>query len=381
MYTDGDDEEAKSVPGIVFLEMSRHSSDALKNYLPEILPLAFVGRKDPNEAIANVWVQVWDDNTSGMTAAVKLYTTELVNLCSNLLSTNPSWTIKKQVGSAIGDLAKSVGESIGDSMSQLLPLLKESLSGRTWDGKEAVLEGLLEVTEAGKSYFAKPENAKTLAELAQIVIREGKKNNLQYKKYSIEYMGRFFDIHDINRFEDIEEYLFETAEKDEMDEDSDVDEAKLKPLVLVIRANAFKAIGKAFPKDKQEQVKQLKPVLERLLKDLDFSIWNIKLAIVEAVETLITKVSAETFDQASLETASRILFSALGDLKYSGVREATLKVLKAFISKVKDTKAFEAIKQDVLSSLDEAISKESLTTISGPLADLKKTVSGMDTSP
>ncbi|KAJ3206273.1 hypothetical protein HDU67_008289 [Dinochytrium kinnereticum] len=380
MYTDGEDDDTKSIPGITFLEMSKHSSDALANYFPEVLPLAFIGRKDANESICSLWSQVWDDNTAGLTSAVKLYTPELITLCTSLLSTNPSWTIKKQVGSSIGEIAKAIGSSIDDSMGALLPLLKESMSGRTWEGKEAVLEGLLEVSIAGKEFLAKPENKKHLDEITLIMIREAKKNSLQYKKFSIEYLGKFIECHKIDKFEELEEYLFDVAEKDEMEEDTDVDEAKMKPLVLVIRANTFRAIGKVFPAEKSTQEKRLKQVLASLAKSLDGSIWNVKIAILDAFESILEKVDVPLIDEEALRSTLKALFGSLGDMKYSSVREASAKVLKGWIRKVKDSKPFAAIKTEVLSSLDDAIAKEPMTTISEPLQEFRKDVSGMDLS-
>ncbi|KAI8851221.1 armadillo-type protein [Chytridium lagenaria] len=353
MYTDGEDEDGKSMPGITFLEISKHSSDALANYFTEVLPLAFIGRKDPNENINAVWALVWEENTaSGMTSAVKLYMTELVAVCANLLGTNPSWSIKKQVGAAIGDMAKAVGEDVEGNVGTL--------------GKEAVLEGLLEVTIAGKKYFGKAEN------------RKKPKRTALYKKFSIEYLGKFFDAHGLNRFEELEEYLFEVAERDEMDEDTDVDDGKLKPLVLVIRANAFRAIGKVFTTEKATQDKRLQPVLAQLTKNLEGSIWNVKLAILDALESILEKADANLLGEEALRTATSGLFSALGDLKVCFSRYRRAKVLKSLLRKVKDLKAFASIKNDVITSLDEAIAKEPMTTISEPLKEFRKEISGMD---
>ena len=60
-------------------------------------------------------------------------------------------------------------------------------------------------------------------------------------------MGRFLDSFKLDRFEEIEEYLLESCVLNVDDDDNDVDESKMKPLTLLIRANSFKCIGLCWP--------------------------------------------------------------------------------------------------------------------------------------
>ena len=44
--------------------MTKQAQDQMKNYLGEILPLAFYGGRDAHDSIKAVWCDVWDENNS-----------------------------------------------------------------------------------------------------------------------------------------------------------------------------------------------------------------------------------------------------------------------------------------------------------------------------
>ncbi|KAJ3192246.1 hypothetical protein HK101_006845 [Irineochytrium annulatum] len=385
MYTEAEDDEQRAVPGIAILEMSRHSSDAFGRYKDQALPLAFLGRKDALESIANVWSNVWEENTPGMSGAVKLYLGELMELCTSLLSTSPSWAVKRQVGSALSEIAKAIKGGIAGRMETAVPMLVEALGGRTWEGKEAVLEALVTVSVEGKEHFAGGKNEARLDEVVKVVIREAKKNNKVYKRHGIEQLGRLLDgLEFVDRWEEVEEYLVETATSDEM-EDEDVDEARAKPLALMIRANAFKALGQAWPRKwKKTQVKHAKKVVQLLSKNLEGHVWNIRIAVIEAVGAIFEKMEAfdkATLDEATLTVVIAALFKSVDDGKFTAIREATGKVIRTLIGRLKGTELMTPkVRTALLSGIDVVISKEIISTIVEPMKDLRREISGMDTS-
>ena len=59
-----------------------------------------------------------------------------------------------------------------------------------------------------------------------------------YRRFALEYLGKYLDGLEIDRYEELEDYLMEAATNDDSD-DMDVDDSKAKPLSLVLRANAL----------------------------------------------------------------------------------------------------------------------------------------------
>ena len=65
------------------------------------------------------------------------------------------------------DIAKTIGDSFLPQMDTAIPLLIEALGGRTWEGKESLLEALVIISVECKVYFT-PEKKSVLDEITQV---------------------------------------------------------------------------------------------------------------------------------------------------------------------------------------------------------------------
>lgn len=46
----------------------------------QVLPLAFIARKDEDAAVAALWGEIWEEGTSSISAALRLYAADIVPL-------------------------------------------------------------------------------------------------------------------------------------------------------------------------------------------------------------------------------------------------------------------------------------------------------------
>jgi hypothetical protein len=84
-------------------------------------------------------------------------------------------------------------------------------------------------------------------EIEDIFIREARKKNNLYQRVAIELLGQVFAGLKSERFGDINDYLVQVILECSVDEFSmELDEDRVKPMMLAIQANAFKAIGLSF---------------------------------------------------------------------------------------------------------------------------------------
>ncbi|KAJ3274310.1 hypothetical protein HDV01_003154 [Terramyces sp. JEL0728] len=324
-YLEANDEEGRMVAPITYLEISRHSPTAIQDFHGLIIPLAFMGSRDKTQlTISEVWKNLWDENTGGSSLAIKKWKLEIFESCKSILVTNPSWDMKRQVGKALVDFAKSLGGDIVELMPPCLSLLADALGGRTWAGKEALLEALMTVCISGKEHFANcPSDRKKIED---IFIREAQKKNMQYKRFSIEYMGNTFDELDCNRFSDVFEFLANCAEEKDVDMDDDVDEGISKPLILAIRAIAFKSVGRCFPV--ADFADFVAPVGELLERNLINNIWNIRVSVLDSLKSTFEKVGTlKPFPDQILHKIIRGLIQCLDDGKFKVVREHAANLL------------------------------------------------------
>ena len=217
--------------------------------------------------------------------------------------------MKKQLGKSLTDIIKAHGESVDKYTPTILPLLIDALQGRTWDGKEAILEALSSLCVESSDYFISNPDEKAKAE--DILIREGKKNNAAYKRYALLYMGEGLNAIKSQRYDLLHDYLVELVEDKDEDDDMDVDDDKIKPMKLAILANTFKSIGLCFPSQKVFQSPFANQVLELFTLHLKSAVWNVRVTIMESMELVITKLNLKEDESLVSDQVIQSLFQGL----------------------------------------------------------------------
>ncbi|RKP02833.1 hypothetical protein CXG81DRAFT_10299, partial [Caulochytrium protostelioides] len=172
-------EAGRMVPGVTLREMLRHSADAFRPLENGVMPLAFLGARDPTPALAEPWQQIWDELTAGAATRIRLYKKELLALTVPLLDA-PNWGIKRQAARTLRDLATVAGAELAADVPDLVDRLQRALAGRVWAGKEDVLEALARVVIHGKA--AVLASAALTAVLMDVLAREARKPQDAYRR-------------------------------------------------------------------------------------------------------------------------------------------------------------------------------------------------------
>ncbi|KAF9155982.1 hypothetical protein BG015_007778 [Linnemannia schmuckeri] len=371
-YLDTEEEDLRSIAAVAVREISKNASDKFKGVASAILPTVHYGTFDAHKDIAEVWKEVWEEHTTGATSAVKLYADEIVQLLSKQL-TSASWNAKKQ--SAIALKAVSDVMELTKYMDTVLPLVLDGLTGRTWDGKEHVVNLLPSMALSSKAYFN--DKASKLQEIAKVLFRESKKVNKQYKRYAIDALGKFLDgFAEVDYYMEVRTMLFTILENKE---DEDEDEEHEKPLQLMVMASAAKAVGLAWTRNAQLQEQHSSEFVTKTCQALVRNIWNVRAALLESLDKFSEKLDlASSAKVVSEESVVLILDSllegSLKDFKYVGLRNQGLELLKNFVAKLKGTDAWTPV---VLAKVREALSivrKDPLPSISEVAAVLESTL-------
>lgn len=412
-----DDPDAGLIPALTLRELSRHASDAFKsNCLDSALPLAYYGMHDANKEVADAWKDVWEDNTAGASSALRMYINECVALLGALVGGSSSWTVKKQAGETVKDLAKALSGGTGGSvlvphMEKLTKIMLEAIGGRTWDGKEAVLEGFVGVVVSGKDYFTSlsaADGAKKLEEIFKVMVRESKKNNRNYRKFALEQWGNFVEAFPgQDWYAKVQEVAFDTAKgsgAEDSDEDEDGDAQmkdsrgevisgkRVSPLSIALRSASYKVLVKAFPSMALETDKRPKTALEtqeesgkelaKMLADSldDLQLWHIRQVVLQSLEIFLPKLDLSGSDMKVLDKATVLLLAkqllrTLADYKYSAIRENGLRCLKLLLDKISGTPLLdEEWKKTVAGELEVLAPREGLQSIKAKEIDLRREV-------
>jgi len=143
-----DDSSLRSIVGTACKDLLSMASDAIRDFLPQLLPLVFIAREDEEKEAAEAFQAVWEEGAGSTSAGLRLYSTEISDVIRAQLA-SPSWVVRKMAAQAAfacvdaGEGAGAADAARACRAVALIPALKASLSNpRMWDGKECVLKAL-----------------------------------------------------------------------------------------------------------------------------------------------------------------------------------------------------------------------------------------------
>lgn len=190
LYFESQDVSHRSVAGEMIQAISKASSDLFMRFATSFLPFAFIGRNDLDDDAKERFDSAWKDNVGG-SRALHLYLTEIAGLISQHIGSS-LWPIRHACCFAVADLVSSMETgSIYNKEDALLiwPLLEEALNGKTWEGKEKVVQAFPKFVMRSKPIWAD-----ITAQMKKIVLREAKRQNKEYRPYALRALGEFARI-------------------------------------------------------------------------------------------------------------------------------------------------------------------------------------------
>lgn len=145
--------------------LSKHASDRFAALASATLPFVFVAKHDTHPLVREQFVNTWNEAVGG-SRAVSLYLTEVLSLATTHLD-SPQWTLKHTSARAVADAVGAVvgasadGALGGAVASQLWGAVERALGGKTWEGKEVVLEAFVKFVQAAKGWWMEKEEVKS----------------------------------------------------------------------------------------------------------------------------------------------------------------------------------------------------------------------------
>jgi proteasome component ECM29 len=171
-------EQERSIAAQLALELSRNAPDALSPQKTLVLPLAFVGAHDTEDAGKSKWNEVWEENSGGVSATLRLYFDEILELAYEYLSAK-QWQRKRQAAEVFTTVAKRSPDVLGAKVVDITTRLLAELPGRLWDGKTA----LLEAVSAAASACPKQVDADKIIDA---LMDESKRQKTDYRKAALD---------------------------------------------------------------------------------------------------------------------------------------------------------------------------------------------------
>ncbi|RPB22030.1 ARM repeat-containing protein [Terfezia boudieri ATCC MYA-4762] len=244
-----EEERARALSGEIVHDISRHAADRFNSLSSAILPFTFMAKHDiSSTVVASTFKNVWVENTGG-SGAIKLHLREIVTIAEENLGSN-RWAVKQAAAITLADVCTSLGKDITkDQADVVYPAMVSAVGGKSWDGKERVLEGYVELV----GNLRKIPDGKRDAEAKKIVIREAKRNNKVYQAQALKNLGKFVGYMETEDFfDEVQEIVgsaLEEEDGEEQEDKMDIDEKGgkiVRSTKNTLYFHSLEALGQAF---------------------------------------------------------------------------------------------------------------------------------------
>ncbi|KAK6460434.1 proteasome stabiliser-domain-containing protein [Scheffersomyces coipomensis] len=311
LYFESEDDRSREIASIASENVSKYSgSDKFELIASAFLPLSFIGKYDSNKTVRLNFEREWIENTSGNNNSIKLYMNEILQFFKSYIQSN-KFEIRKILATSISNLSNLIDNAnqlSQDTIKELLQLLIESNKGKSWDGKELVLDSLISFSIICKDYLKESDDI--LQQINKVVIVEAKRRNKAYQKHAIKLLGKY--IHEFHEDEDLIETYIEVIGKalqdkyyrdddEDSDDDEDAMEVDLKSKLTVKenleleeeRLTFIKNLGESFYTDNDDYNHELGTFTFQQFYNIFHSklienTWRSKLQIIESFQKVLT---------------------------------------------------------------------------------------------
>ncbi|KAL8962336.1 MAG: hypothetical protein Q9193_001242 [Seirophora villosa] len=190
LYFEADDERHRLVAGEMVFATSKYATDRFSALAAEILPFVFLAKHDSYDRAKSVFQDTWNETVGG-SRTVLLYLREIISLAMQYLN-SPRWALKHTAAFTIAETINAAGAEMSDATAQTIwPGIEKAMDGKTWEGKEKILQGLIKFARAKN---AVTEDEGTWAQIQRIMLRESKRNNATYRRHALACLADYVEL-------------------------------------------------------------------------------------------------------------------------------------------------------------------------------------------
>lgn len=287
----------KGIPQTISAVNKRHQ-EVLKDYSAHILPLIFFAMheqvNDDNRTTIESWKELWIDVSPG-DAGIRMNLESIMPMLEKSLE-DSSWSIKAQGASAINTIATRLGKSLDHAeRNRLINALLQAVSGRTFQGKERLLEALASLCDG-----LKKDDSQIHKQIIDAVMKECNKEEPIYRTHALKAIGDVLEHLQEDRFEDLYNMIWYLIDKKDLasvtgdDEEKNLssDERNKRAMIFInLKETVCECLGKAWPANSVEtqQKYQLKFV-ERCVQCLQNNTRPVQLALLVALGKFVERL-------------------------------------------------------------------------------------------
>ncbi|KAF2474784.1 major component of the proteasome [Lindgomyces ingoldianus] len=190
LYFESEDDRGPLAAGDIVLSISKNAADRFTSLSSSLLPFIFLAQHDSHADVKKLFENTWSDNVAG-SRAVLLYLNEILALANKYLESQ-KWNLKHTAAKAVAATIISItsgSDELNKANAEIVwPTLDKAVGGKTWEGKEIVLEAFVRFVERGRMLWG--ADGKVAKQIENVAIREAKRQNKSYRPYALEALGK-----------------------------------------------------------------------------------------------------------------------------------------------------------------------------------------------
>lgn len=426
IYEDRQSVRSQIVPHVINA-INRRYPEVLKDYSPQVLPLIFfamhevvVKEGEDNKATIELWTELWNEVSPGV-AGIRMNLEAIVPKLIRYLDES-SWVLKAQAANAIRTLADKLEKSLTDKeREELIRSVLKEMSGRTFDGKEKLLQALAALCK----YYNKEEGGEELTKkIIDAMMRECRKEEPKFRTHALRSTGDILQTLEVDRFEEMYNMVWHLLDRStspggDTDEGSSsglktatAEERSQKTTTnLLLRETVCETLGKAWPKNAEEtqrkyQLKFVEKCVECLMKNtrpvqlsllIALGRFLERLRIFEGAQTGSTstssnstgeevkkqKVDEEVEQEETLEKICNLVLKCVEDVStipHTGLKKEALSIVLILTKKLQkrpNSQRQSRLVKEKVQTLIENFRKDHAPEIKCRLMDVESTLKGM----
>ncbi|KZF26885.1 major component of the proteasome [Xylona heveae TC161] len=146
------DQRYRIIAGDTILAVSKTATDRVASLAASFLPFIFVAKHNPASEVKASFENAWEQLAGGR-RAVALYLKEIIQLATTHLDSTQH-ALKHASAFAVATSVSNLGETISLSdCGTIWPALEKALGGKSWKGKEAVLEAFVKFVRKSRAFW------------------------------------------------------------------------------------------------------------------------------------------------------------------------------------------------------------------------------------
>ncbi len=180
---DDADESTRAVSGLLLRSLARESGDLFSRYAADVAPVAYMAQYDPDEQVATIWADLWEESTTSVGAGLRLHAGAVLEKVQLGLKSS-QWGRKKAAAAAAAKACDAGGDALVPYAPKLMECLLAELPGRLWEGKETVLVALGAVLKACPGAL-KSTDAGLPVKVVNVLLEASGKKKAAYRKEAL----------------------------------------------------------------------------------------------------------------------------------------------------------------------------------------------------